>query len=50
MSKLHKSAQPDKKRLRFHERHPNMPLVIALIALIASIIMPLLRQFLEGML
>lgn len=34
----------------FPERHPDLPMWISLIALIASIAMPLLRKFLEGML
>ncbi len=33
----------------FPENHPDLPLAISIIALIASIAMPLLRRFLEGM-
>lgn len=30
----------------FHERHPNLPLYISIIALIASFIAPIIREFL----
>lgn len=38
------------KKRPWHERHPDMPYWISLIALIASIVLPILRRFLEGML
>lgn len=31
------------------DRHPYIPLALSIIALIASIAMPILRRFLEGM-
>lgn len=37
------------KKIPFYERHPNFPLWISIFALIVSIIMPILRKFLEGM-
>lgn len=37
------------KKIPFYERYPNFPLCLSIFALIASIIMPILRKFLEGM-
>ena len=36
------------RKKSFRERHPNLPLWLAIMALIASIAMPILRIFLEG--
>lgn len=39
----------DRDHESFEEKYPNFPLYLSLIALIASIIVPILRRFLEGM-
>lgn len=39
----------EKENLSLPERFPNVPYIISVIALIASIVVPLLRQFLEEM-
>mgnify|MGYP004483286669 FL=1 len=36
-------------RPRFHERHPNLPILLSLIALAASILAPVIREFLARM-
>lgn len=42
----HQENERPEARLSFRERYPNFPLWLSLIALICSIAMPILREFL----
>ncbi len=50
MNEEKKTARPRKTdRKVFRERHPDLPFWLSIIALAASIAMPILRKVLEGM-
>lgn len=48
MKKSKEVRKWEKDNLSLPERFPNVPYIISIIALIASIVVPLLRVFLEG--
>lgn len=47
MKKTKEQRKWEKKNLPTYERYPNLPLYVSIIALLASIIMPIVRKWLN---
>jgi len=47
VKKTKKQGKWEKKKLPAYERYPNLPLYVSIIALLTSIIMPIVRKWLN---